>query len=252
MTFRVNLEAARNPTYTVNTPAAAKLVQRIIYGTTSWPHHLDVLWMGKHLALVKQKVSLVRTSVVVIDDPRAAFGSSARDTLRALSKGDHWQFAAAALGTEAYWRGECSFAIEHDGRLAPKLLANWIERLKAADERFEHMATTLRNAAKVEERAAAAKLAADRAAAKRHAEDAIEVWPARRCVEAKIVTPRIDIDTWARVEVRAAGSDRVMTALFGPAGLSSVELSGSATMSGAEANSILSIFSAAIKLTGGN
>lgn len=160
---------------TVKTPKALQLIQRYCYGTT-WQgreaRHVDVLWMGKNLALIKVRYESgsVDRRVVAVSDPKDN-SSTYRELLRALSNGDHWalhqkNMRGFTVSTdEAYWRGTTSFKLSMDGRVSPRVEAGWNERLLVADHFFEALSKQL---------ADAKKALADEVAAKEQEQDLAE------------------------------------------------------------------------------
>lgn len=138
MTFRPNFEAAENVKFTVDTPAAHSLVKKLISGTTSYEHHLDVLWMGAHLAIVKYK-TFTPVSYEVVDLHVTRHGDMS--VLKALSKGEHVPTAFVE---------DAKFVREMRGRVAPSLLGGWIHRLQAADAAYGAMKMKLEAEASVQ------------------------------------------------------------------------------------------------------
>lgn len=134
---------------TVNTPEALALIRRYCAGTTwagSEARHVDVLWQGENLALLKLRYARVVYRVVARRDPKDD-SSDYRAALRALSLN--------------VLTGEHRFALEHrpekHGQLTPRRLKIWTIALEEADKKFEQTLLETRGARDAAEVAAERK-----------------------------------------------------------------------------------------------
>jgi hypothetical protein len=210
MTFRAQ-PLHSDERLTVDTPEARGIVARYVSGTTwshAGPRYVDVLFLGERLAVLKLRgLSPVEHRIVRRDDPKGRHSYGKPDVIKALAGGA---------------RDGRIFPVELEGRVSPKNLAAWIEQVRAADLQFDRVAADLDNAAKAAEEEAEARRRDLADASRAHARIVANAL-AGEGREVTIHAP----ETWARVEVRRAGSDVTrLVALFGPVGLVSVDVNG--------------------------